>query len=466
MKLYKPIFIFSFSFFPLVVALLMLLNLGCKKSPTEIDKPPILPTPPSLELSVDGVSCTEAWIKVKKLNDTTFLPISLKINEKEFFNGFLAATDTILFVDSLTPNTTYTVKGIILDTLQTAKELKVTTLPTTSHNFTWQTFEFGDYNPSALMDVTIIDENNIWAVGKIYMNDSLGHPDPNAYNAVHWDGSKWDVKRIKTNACGGVVFPPIEAIFSFSASDLLFAHIDGSISKYNGIGFTNDCSLITQLNGSVNKMWGKSNVDFYVVSGNGFIAHYNGVSWQKLESGTDFYLRDIYGTTSGDVYSAGLKITDEKGIILRKNPTGQFETMVEGDIVSKEELFHPKLYGSLSSVWVNENNVLYTGGNLFYQFKNNRWDYVKSLPENYIGGNPGTYYRGYIGSIRGNASNDMIIVGDRNTLKHFNGVDWQQLGLPYSASSDISWGRVAIKGNIAVAVGNEGYKAKIIVLKR
>jgi len=466
MKLYKPIFIFSFSFFPLVVALLMLLNLGCKKSPTEVDKPPVIITPPSLELSVDGVSCTEAWIKVKKLNDTTFLPISVKINEKEFFHGFLAATDTVLFVDSLTPNTTYTVKGIILDTLQTTKELKVTTLPTTSHNFTWQTFEFGDYNPSALMDVTIIDENNIWAVGKIYLNDSLGNPDPQVYNAVHWDGSSWELKRIfYYGACSAVEYPPLKAIWVFSDSNIAFTN-GGSISWFDEKKVRLDCGVNPLLTGAISKMWGTSSSDLYVVSNGGNIAYYNGKSWQKLESGTDFYLRDIYGTTSGDVYSAGLKITDEKGIILRKNPSGQFEMMVEGDIVSKEELFHPKLYGSLSSVWVDENNVLYTGGNLFYHYKNNKWNYVKSLPENYIGGNPGTYYRGYIGSIRGNASNDIIIAGDRNTLKHFNGADWQQLGLPYSASSDISWGRVVIKGNIAVAVGDEGYKAKIIVLKR
>ncbi|PJC57379.1 MAG: hypothetical protein CO025_13715, partial [Ignavibacteria bacterium CG_4_9_14_0_2_um_filter_37_13] len=63
MKIHKSILLFS-----LVVAFLMLLNLSCKKSPTEIDQPPIIITPPSLELSVDGVSCTEAWIKVKKLN--------------------------------------------------------------------------------------------------------------------------------------------------------------------------------------------------------------------------------------------------------------------------------------------------------------------------------------------------------------------------------------------------------------
>ena len=41
-----------------------------------------------------------------------------------------------------------------------------------------------------------IDENNIWAVGEIYMLDSLGNHDPHAYNAVHWDGLNWEMLRI------------------------------------------------------------------------------------------------------------------------------------------------------------------------------------------------------------------------------------------------------------------------------
>jgi hypothetical protein len=41
--------------------------------------------------------------------------------------------------------------------------------------------------------VAIIDENNIWAVGGIYMDDSTGQPDPEPYGLVHWDGNKWNL---------------------------------------------------------------------------------------------------------------------------------------------------------------------------------------------------------------------------------------------------------------------------------
>ena len=67
---------------------------------------------------------------------------------------------------------------------------------TTSHNFTFQTWSFGQHSSNILYDVAIIDENNIWAVGEIYLNDSLGQTDPQAYNAIHWNGVQWEFKRI------------------------------------------------------------------------------------------------------------------------------------------------------------------------------------------------------------------------------------------------------------------------------
>ncbi len=63
-------------------------------------------------------------------------------------------------------------------------------MDTTSHNFTWQTFTFGEHSTSTLYDVAIIDENNIWAVGEIYMNDSLGNPDPIFITLLQWNGTK------------------------------------------------------------------------------------------------------------------------------------------------------------------------------------------------------------------------------------------------------------------------------------
>ena len=139
--------------------------------------------------------------------------------------------------------------------------------------------------------------------------------------------------------------------------------------------------------------------------------------------------------------------------------------MVEGGIIDESQLFKPNLYGPLGAVWVDENNIIYSGGFYLYRYKNNSWNYVTSLPENYLRGNP-SLHRGVISSIRGNSVNDYIIAGGRNTLQHFNGIDWEQLGLPYDPSSAIVWRDVQMKNNTAIAVGNKGSNAFIILLKR
>jgi hypothetical protein len=120
------------------------------------------------------------------------------------------------------PNTTYKFDAV---TYEDGKEVKsnpvtFTTLDTTSHNFTWQTFEFGQHSSSVLYDVAIIDENNIWAVGEIYMNDSLGNPDSKIYNAMHWNGNIWEPKRIKTLFGGNLITVPLAGIIAFSATDI------------------------------------------------------------------------------------------------------------------------------------------------------------------------------------------------------------------------------------------------------
>ena len=419
-----------FIFFTLISFLL--LNSGCKQNPTEPEKPR-LSVPPSLELNIDDISCTEAWIKVKKLNDTTFLPISVKINEKEFFHSFLAAADTVLFVDSLTPNTTYTVKGIILDTLQTAKELKVTTLPTTSHNFTWQTFTFGEHSSSTLYDVAIIDENNIWAVGAIYMKDSLGNTDPHAYNAVHWDGSKWKVKRIYYyGACSAVEYPPLKAVWTFSDSNIVITN-GGSIGWFNGETVKLDCWVNPLLTGSINKMWGTNNSNLYVVGNGGNIAHYDGKSWQKIESGTTSIINDVWG------------IKDKVGNSILYCPVSSFFEPGDKKILkitnNKVDSFLWNKDLRLYSAWTDKENFLFVCGEGAFENKFGTWNQI-ALPE--VGMN----------SVRGNNINDIFIVGDYGFISHFNGVNWKVISSP----NDKGYSEVNIKDDLVVICGqNQGH---------
>jgi hypothetical protein len=217
-------------------------------------------------------------------------------------------------------------------------------------------------------------------------------------------------------------------------------------------------------NGQVNKLWGTSGDNLYFAGNSGAIYRYSGQSWQQITSGTELALTDVFGNELGDVYATGVNISEVKGVLLKGN-ANQFSIMINSEIIDESQLFQ-KLYGIIGSVWLDENNTIYTGGSLLFRYKNGEWNYETSLPENFIGGNPGAFYRGVISSIRGNASNDYIIAGGRNTLKHFNGVSWEQIGLPYDPQSPIVWRNVKTKNNILVAVGFKDNYAFIILLNK
>ena len=84
----------------------------------------------------------------------------------------LTSEDTVLYVDSLLPNRTYGYQSVIQSTGQASNQLSVNTLDTTSHNRSWEVFYFGDYQHSSIRDIAIISENDIWAVGEIYVADT------------------------------------------------------------------------------------------------------------------------------------------------------------------------------------------------------------------------------------------------------------------------------------------------------
>jgi len=407
----------------------VLLNLGCKKSPTEPNT--------TATLTVEDVSCTEAWVKVTSANIQIPNTLTLFVNDKADQNITLVSSDTVLYVDSLLPNKSYMFKSQLItnNSKLITTEAQATTMDTTSHNFTWQTFTFGEHSSSTLYDVAIIDENNIWAVGEIYMNDSHGNLDPIAYNAVHWNGSKWEVKKISMLFRGNYITPPLEGVYAFSASDIWFI---GSLPIHGDGNNWTMYDLRTTLNPnlSLSKAWGANSSNIYFVGRNGGIAHYDGKSWQKIESGTTLNIGDIWGMSDG------------KGGYDKYLAADNF--MIKLDSKNQRTSFTIQQSGFINSLWAKTDHLIYTAGDGVTLFKNSNWERTDNLELNLI-------FR-----IRGEDYNNVSGLSANRKIYHFNGYTW--LGIATEPNNTFI--KVEITKKIIASVGWQGDKALITILKK
>ena len=321
---------------------------------------------------------------------------------------------------------------------------------TTNHDITWQTFTFGgESEGSYLFDVAIIDENNIWAVGEIHIADER-------YNAVHWDGTEWKLKKIMFNIDpdqteAGKIPSTCQSIFYFLSNELIITS-NVQLAKINS---EDEYSLFKQGFGweerfTVNSIWGLSSNDFYVVGNGGNIAHYNKSNWEKIESGTDVTLRDVWGSPDGSIiWAAGFD--DSYGTILLRNSENGFEKVLE---ITDPGMPHPqdKITHVFKSLWTDKLDTVYLGaigrvyaapkytaGSFAPAKENIWWDYENE-----------TEYPPETNIIRGTGGNDIFVGGYLQFVKHYNGKSWQRYR---EIEGDGTWRGMAVGNNIVVVVG-------------
>ncbi len=404
------LFLFSFIFY----------LSSCKRS-TE----PIINSK-SLQLQVLDVSCTEAWLSLKAKSDYLNKTFKLYQNDSLKMEKTLTTEDSILYVTGLWPGTSYQFQATVYDgnkILAKSPKVTATTLDTTSHDFTWQTFEFGGQGGSSYFkDVAIIDENDIWAVGEIYTADGK-------YNAAHWDGDKWELKKIDWD---GYV-SRLTCVFAFSSNDVWFGVTN--LIHWNGNRFEKNINPVLNqfYSKTVNKIWGTSDNDLYIVGNDGLIAHYDGKQWQRIESGTDEKINDIYGVVKDNkkaIYCVFGKV------LAHSNP----------GVLKIEEntaipLDWPYDWRDPHSVWLDNPNIIYVAGaDVELKAYSNSWKIIKS-------------FKYYLRRMRGNSKNDLFITGDYGFLVHFNGFNWYVY--ESGNSSKIYWS-LDFKENIVVSVGDLG----------
>jgi hypothetical protein len=411
---------------PLIVMIFLWL-ISCEKNTTSIVQQHLM-------LTKDFAGVTEAWLKVQTGNMELPADFHLIRDDSLVLQGKLNTTDTTLIDTLLQPTHSYNYqlllyKNSALSAL--SNELSITTMDTTSHKFQWDSYTFGGYHGSSVFyDVAIIDENNIWAVGEIY-GDSL-NPQID-YNAIHWDGHQWELKRILY----GGNFWTINTMYAFSANDISFTYV----VHWDGNHFVEMPIPDILMGWGIYTMWGTSSHDYYMAGGFGTIVHYNGTTWQKLESGTETGIGDMWGSrrngktvilacvsTLADPYS------DIK--LLSISPSSVQDTLQNG------------LTRIVKSVWFDEHSPIYITGDGLREFKQGRWQEVSIPPY-------------FTRQIRGTAINNIFVVGDVAFVAHFNGMNWH-----YYTDFPLSYGAlvgVAVTKNLVVIVGDDGRRAVIII---
>lgn len=324
---------------------------------------------------------------------------------------------------------------------------------TTSHNFSFQTWTFGEHSSSILYDVAIIDENNIWAVGEIYMDDSLGQADSHPYSVAHWDGSEWNLMKVPYHDFNQIVKYPGPLFTVADIGGNIYVASYANLLKWTGNDWEEKAFFMEQIPfaGQVQKAWGRNENNIYCVGRNGAIYFYFGSGWQKIESRTELNIYDIYGqkTAGGDYeiicVAAEVAASTDKKIFKIINNTVQ-------------DLPTAGIPSSLKGIWFKPGEKYYVvGSGMFTKTEINSsigWLAIwQGVTESYTG------------SIDGNNLNDIVVCGSYGEMLHYNGNNWKSYKSELQLQSG-TYGEVKIKDNLIIAVGHKSSQAVITIGKR
>ena len=175
-------------------------------------------------------------------------------------------------------------------------------IDTTSSTFIFQLDTIGLYG-SYLNDIVIVDENNIWVVGALSIDDTtLVYPTQINYNAAHWNGNEWEYQLIVNTA-------PLNGIFYFDEDD--FWVISGYPKHWDGEEWTNWLLHNYGIDVHLVDLWGNSSSNMYFVGWEGAIVYYDGSNFIQMESGTSVDLDLIVGSPDGNhVFAVGREPDD------------------------------------------------------------------------------------------------------------------------------------------------------------
>ncbi len=434
----------------LPVVLIVLLASACHK-----DNGPCLTCPPPYTQSIllDTLSIEPAAVvfQVSTRDSTHLGAVQLYRDSVSVFSKTIVSIDTTIIDTSLLPLHHYRYKAFRLmgnTPIDSSAAIVLTTMDTTSHNFTWEIDTLGEVESSWLNDVAIINDTLAYAVGEIYV---AGQP----YNIARWDGHAWNLSTLNFIYDYGTGYAQAVAVYAFGPTDVLVS-AGASVMHWNGQHWTNlDYLYHSQGNiliGSVYRMWGTSVNDLYGVGLQGSILHWDGMNWQTIASGTTLDIQDIWGATD-------TKTGDQQIICVVSNKytnSGMELLRISGG--SAGVISDNGLPWSLSGIWFLPGKYYWVVGDGVYRKRFS----IATIPWQ---GGANIVTTHYTFGVRGNDINDLVATGGQGEIVHFNGSTWTS----YFASTRLGYGNyysVAIRGNLIVAVGEDSPRGAIAIGKR
>ena len=410
---------------------MIILAMSCRECPTEPDY--------DIYMTAEDVFSTSVVLNVSLPDSGNVSAFSLTRDDSTVATYTCYDDDTLIVDEDLTPNTDYIYRVRFLKDGKTKSEsdpVSVHTMDTTSHDFTWEIDTLGNYG-SYLKDAWIVDENNIWVVGALVIDDSTSlYSGQQNYNVAKWNGVTWNYELIGAPGITG------EGIFYFSDNDIWVA--TGIIYHWNGNEWERyhlwNMGVLDDEDGGVTAIWGASPSDIYFVGRKGSIVHYDGSTFTKMESPSATQLLEVAGSSDGEyVFAAGYDVV---------LPTKTTALMIHNDSV--EEMYYSDYlvpqttadYGAISAVDVCGNYayfVTYKG-----LWKNNFKNDISTIDKR---------IKNYqYAEVHVQAHNDIFFIGGGFKYVHYNGLSYDFNDTFYTNYSFATYGG-DFKGDIAVITG-------------
>lgn len=384
----------------------MILSLfSCKECPTEPEK--VI----SLSISAPYIETSIVWLKILSTDSTHQKSYTIVRDSVVISEGTFIGKDTIIADRSVEPNTAYTYS------VQYSKEISdpisVTTMDLSSSDFTWEVFYFGEATRNNILeDVSIVNENDIWVVGliEVWGWDSLDSEyDWIRYNALHWDGQTWNLISISPPYSGAY-----DIVHTINDS-VVWAGVNVPALFRNSIWSV--CENAPHL-GWMLDIWGNSLSNTYFTYYGGGIAHYNGMSFRTMESGTDVDLRDIDGNDER-VYTVGCTGGTGNVVLEYEYTKNVWTTLLTSHTVNGN--LETGDMGQFYSVKVIDDVAVITCAamaTLKYYYHDGFYDGISQestiLDECWV-----------VEIIDGNAINDLALITEGGEIVHYNGQDFQ-----------------------------------------